>query len=171
MTRGNPVLVTQGLCGTSQGPTRTRREAAPAPFLGCHLLCFLKSVSPVFSQRATRRKSARFRAGSCCLAAQSLSRSLQAGIRFFRHPLPAVASVGLTAHFPRGTTSGLPCSVQLPEWGRFSLFAGSAAVHDRRHLSSYTRYLPFGSSQQHLGLVLCYDVYQEFTCVNPATQP
>jgi hypothetical protein len=40
-----------------------------------------------------------------------LSDPLQAGFRFLHHPLPAAPSAYLTAGFPIGRASGLPCSV------------------------------------------------------------
>jgi len=39
-----------------------------------------------------------------------LSGSLQTGLCFLRHPLPAVPSAGLTVRFPKGRTTGLPRS-------------------------------------------------------------
>lgn len=87
-----------------------------------------------------------------------LSVRLPNGIRFFHHPVPAFPSVHFTANFPTGRSTGLPCSVPLPEWVRFSLSAGSVGVHDKAKLNPCARYAPFGSSQQHLGLVVRYDV-------------
>jgi len=57
-------------------------------------------VYQAFSWRETRRKSARFRLGWCWPTPQPLSRPLQPGFRFLRHPLPADPSARLTACFP-----------------------------------------------------------------------
>ncbi|EAN5736183.1 hypothetical protein EJD04_26120 [Salmonella enterica] len=42
-----------------------------------------------------------------------LSVPLQSGIRFFRLPLPAKLSANPTVGFPKGNTTGLPCSLYL----------------------------------------------------------
>jgi hypothetical protein len=49
---------------------------------------------------------------------EPLSDPLQAGFRFLHHPLPAAPSAYLTARFPIGRASGLPCSMCIPEWIR-----------------------------------------------------
>ncbi len=38
---------------------------------------------------------------------------------------------------------GLPRFVLMPEWVRFTLFAGRMSVHERRALSSSTSSIPF----------------------------
>src|SRR6266487_223892 len=53
-----------------------------------------------------------------------LSRPLQAGLRFFRFPLPAVSSARLTAAYRERKTSGLPCFAQRTKWVRSALSAG-----------------------------------------------
>ena len=64
-------------------------------------------IPPLFSCRDTRWKSARFRGGSCCLTAQSLSTSLQGGLRLLHPPLPAALSACLAARFPWWENYGL----------------------------------------------------------------
>jgi len=41
---------------------------------------------------------------------EPVSAPLQSGLRFFHHPQPAHPWAHLTAGFPRGRCTGLPCS-------------------------------------------------------------
>src|SRR5262249_19095336 len=56
--------------------------------------------------------------------AQPLSRPLQAGVRFFRPPVPAALSADLAACFPWGSATGLPSSACVTGGGRHALFPG-----------------------------------------------
>jgi len=58
--------------------------------------------------------------------AQPVSQPLQPGLRFLPPPLPAVPSAHLTARFPEGRRTGLPCSALVTERVRLSLDAASA---------------------------------------------
>jgi len=65
--------------------------------------------------------------------------------------------------------TGLPRSVDVPAWVRSRLFAGGASSAAGDGRTPALDHLPFGSSVQHLTLVLVHDVYQRFTWVDPTT--
>lgn len=74
-----------------------------------------------------------------------LSNPLRAGFRFLHHPLPAAPSACLTARFPIGRASGLPCSMCVPEWVRSRLFTGDTSSAVDESTASTLDHLPFGS--------------------------
>jgi hypothetical protein len=77
---------------------------------------------------------------------EPLSNPLQAGFRFLHHPLPAAPSACLTARFPRGRASGLPCSMCVPEWVRSRLSTGGVSSAADDSVASAPDHMPFGSS-------------------------
>jgi len=75
--------------------------------------------------------------------AQPLSTSLQGGLRFLRHPLPAIPSARLAVCFPyfaqcKGRTTGLPRSACVPAWVRFPLYTGGTPSATDGPLSTCT---------------------------------
>jgi hypothetical protein len=87
-----------------------------------------------------------FSGGVCCPQAQPLSARLLDGVRLFPRPLPAAASVSLTGHLPRGTATGLPRSVGIPEWVRSRLSAGGASSAWGEFGAPHLDPVPFGPS-------------------------
>ena len=88
-------------------------------------------------------------------------------------PYPHPHGLALRLAFPRGRHTGFPCSGSVTdEWGRRALSTGSVVAHDKEHGSPCTRYIAIlAQAFQHLGLVICYDVYQAFTWVRPTIHP
>src|SRR5712692_4957054 len=88
-------------------------------------------------------------------------------------PLPHAYRLALRFAFPRGRHTGFPCSVSVTdEWVRRALSTGSVHAHDKERGSPCARYVAvLAQAFQHLGLVICDDVYQAFTWVRPTIHP
>lgn len=103
---------------------------------------------------------------------QPLSVRLPGGIRFLRHPLPALPWLALRLAYPCGRSTGLPCSAWMTGQVRFSLFAGSVCVHDRVRVTPIPATLPvWPKPVSGLWLVRVDDVYQEFAYANHIVHP
>jgi len=91
---------------------------------------------------------------------QPLSGPLQAGLCFLPLPLPAAPSAHLTMRFP--LTGGLRAyhvALRKHAWVRSRLYAGGSTTAPGEFGAPGPGHVPFGPSQQHLGLVLCDDAY------------
>jgi len=104
---------------------------------------------------------------------QSLSPSLQEGLRFFRIPVPAASSVHLAVSYPE---MGRLWAYHVPRTEQNGLGPLSSPValdvHERSHQSISARYSAIlAQACQHLRLVYRNDVYQAFTYVDHAIHP
>ena len=100
------------------GGSTSRRTRHHLQHLQCWLIQRSRAKGPEGSLPAF--------ASSNVAEAQLVSRRLRPGLRFLPLPLPAVPSAHLTARFPEGRRTGLPCSALVTERVRLSLCAASA---------------------------------------------
>ena len=110
--------------------------------------------------------------GMMLLWAQSLSISLQDGLRFFHFPLPTPPSAHLAVCFPCWERYGLT-TFCMDTVNGLGLASSPAARHLRQENAQFLNLATYLLVQacQHLWLVVTYDVYQRFTYVDHTVRP
>jgi len=106
------------------------------------------------------------------LYAQSLSISLQGGLRFFHVPIPAFLWVFLTKYLPSREGYGLTM-FRLSDTDGLGVACLPVTIHPRiPSLEGNNQLHTFlVKAYQHLWLLCVYGIYQQFTYVHHTTQP
>ncbi|SOY85343.1 conserved protein of unknown function [Cupriavidus taiwanensis] len=107
---------------------------------------------------------------------QSLSGSLQPGIRFFQPPIPAQPTAFLAVRLPeqnctRAAIRAYHVPHALHDWVRACLFAGGLTTTYSDHSAEYPATYLLVSACHQLWHRNTHDVYQQFTCVAHTSQP
>jgi hypothetical protein len=103
---------------------------------------------------------------------QSLSGPLQAGIRFFLHPIPALPTTSLAVGLPSGREYGLTV-FRVSDNGRLGVgilpvCLCPRVIRGEDHIRTHTILV---RASQHLWLITHYEIYHRFTSVHRTSKP